>query len=288
MDHEFPADRYIRAARKLADFSQRDLASRAGIPYSIVARVESAPERARVGDFALLLRAAGLRMQVVDDSGREIAPERRELAGLTDRARRRYPAHLDVRPGKSGWWGDGWPMFDGKAPVNTFDRSRGLRDWRRERRGIEARRAEECVAEMRRAAEPDVHQQEPDVHQYEAEVREPEAAVREPELPDEVSRDELGDLNRVQGGALAEVVVTDEQNESAIAVDTGVLPNAADETGIRSGGQQWSGDVGDFDPGRSGEEFDGAGDGQGASELGVDRQRVSGEDRYPDARPRDD
>ncbi|MDQ1494363.1 MAG: hypothetical protein QOG69_846 [Actinomycetota bacterium] len=281
MDHEFPADRYIRAARKLADFSQRELASRAGIPYSIVARVESTPERARIGDFALLLRAAGLRMQVVDDSGREIAPERRELAGLTDRARRRYPAHLDVRPGKSGWWGDGWPLFDGKAPVNTFDRSRGLRDWRRERRETEARRAEERVAEMRRAAEPDIHQYEAEVHNYEAEVR-------EPELADEVSRDELGDLNRVQGGPLAEVVVTDEQNESAIAVDTGVLPNAADETGIRSGGLQRSGDVGDFDPGRSGQEFDGASDGQGASELGVDRQRVSGEDRYPDARPRDE
>jgi len=291
MDDEFPADRYIRAARKLADFSQRELASRAGIPYSVVARVESAPERARVGDFALLLRAAGLRMQIVDNAGREIAPEQRESAGLTDRARRRYPAHLDVRPGKAGWWGDGWPMFDGKAPANTFDRSRGLRDWRRERHEIEARRAEELVAEMRRATRPGSQQDEAEPRRP---ATQPNAADgREPQLSDEVSGDkfggdEFGDLNGVQGGALAKVVVTDEQNESAIAVDTGVLAHPPDETRIRSGGLQGSGYVGDFDPGRMREEFDGAGDGQSPRELGVDRQRMSGEDRDPDARARDE
>jgi hypothetical protein len=54
-------------------------------------------------------------------------------AALKDRARRRFPAHLDVRAGSDGWWGDGWPMFDGKTPTHTFDRNRGWRDWRRER-----------------------------------------------------------------------------------------------------------------------------------------------------------
>jgi transcriptional regulator with XRE-family HTH domain len=286
MDDEFPADRYIRAARKLADFSQRELASRAGIPYSVVARVESTPERARVGDFALLLHAAGLRMQIVDNAGREIVPERRESADLTDRARRRYPAHLDVRPGKAGWWGDGWPMFDGKAPANTFDRSRGLRDWRRQRREIEARRAEERVAELRRAARPGSQRDEADAR--DPATQQDGADARESQLPDEVGGDEFGNLNRVQSGALAEVVVTDEQDESTIAVDTGVLAHPPDETRIRSGGLQRSGDVDDFDPGRMREEFDGAGDGQSARELGVDRQRVSGEDGYPDARARDE
>ena len=131
--HVFPIDRYVRAARRNADFSQRELARRAGLPHQVVAKVERQPTLARVCDVAVLLEAAGLHLAVLDDDGREFVPESVQRNGLKDRGARRFPAHLDVRPGSDGWWGDGWPMFFGKTPDYTFDRSRGLRDWRRRR-----------------------------------------------------------------------------------------------------------------------------------------------------------
>ena len=138
---DFPADRYIRAARAIADLSQRELATRAGVPDHVVVKTEAAPRYARVGQFACLLEAVGLHLIVVDDEGREIAPEDIQQAKRVDRGRRRFPAHLDVRPGKDDWWGDGWPMFAGKTPQYTFDRSRGYRDWRRDQKTRDLDRA---------------------------------------------------------------------------------------------------------------------------------------------------
>jgi transcriptional regulator with XRE-family HTH domain len=129
----FPVDRYLRAARRNADVSQRELARRAGLPHQVVAKIERQPALARVRDLAMLLEAAGLHLAVLDDDGLEVAPEPEARSRLKDRGARRFPAHLDVRPGSDGWWGDGWPMFFGRTPDYTFDRSRGLRDWRRGR-----------------------------------------------------------------------------------------------------------------------------------------------------------
>ena len=128
---EFPADRYLRAARAAADLSQRELADRAKLPHYIVGNVERTPMLARISDVAKLLGAVGLTLQVVDADGQVFEPEPEQKAKLRDRGRRRFPAHLDVRTTDEGWWGDGWPMFFGKVPKHTFDRSRDLRDWRR-------------------------------------------------------------------------------------------------------------------------------------------------------------
>jgi hypothetical protein len=68
---------------------------------------------------------------VIDDEGREFAPEGEEAANLRNRGCRRYPAHLDVRPGTDRWWGRDWPMFFGKTPAYTFDRARHRRDFYR-------------------------------------------------------------------------------------------------------------------------------------------------------------
>jgi transcriptional regulator with XRE-family HTH domain len=133
----FPVDRYVRAARAICDLSQRELAMRAGVAHHVVASAEHNPERARVQQFAGLLEAAGLHLIVVDDEGREVQPEDVHETNRLDRGRRRFPAHLDVRPGREDWWGDGWPMFAGKTPTYTFDRSRWYRDWRRERKARE-------------------------------------------------------------------------------------------------------------------------------------------------------
>ena len=127
----FPADRYVRAARAAADLSQRELAERANVPHYVVGNVERTPSLARVSDVAKLLSAAGLTLQVVDADGQVFEPESEDNARLRDRGRRRFHAHLVVRPSDEGWWGDGWPMFFGKVPNYTFDRNRDLRDWRR-------------------------------------------------------------------------------------------------------------------------------------------------------------
>src|SRR5450432_3383581 len=237
---DFPVDRYLRAARRHADQSQREMALRAGVTHQFVARVECNPSMTRVADFDRLLEAAGLHLIVVDDDGREFAPEADQEGARKDRGRRRYPPHLDVRPGKDNWWGDGWPMFQRKTPEHTFDRSRSFRDWRRERNKAQLAR-------------------------------------------DKLRSDELGDLHRVQSGTLPEVVVADEQGEPAVTVDPGVLPHATDEARVSPGGLQGRRDVGDGDPGRLPEQFQRPSDGQRPSELGIDRQRMAGEDRNPNA-----
>jgi transcriptional regulator with XRE-family HTH domain len=129
---DFPTDRYLRAARALADLSQRELAEKAGLTQSAVARAEHSPHLAQVGQFARLLETAGLRLLVVDNEGREFAPEGEEAPNRRDRGYRRYPAHLDIRPGTEHWWGEGWPMFVGKTPKYTFDRVRWRRNMERE------------------------------------------------------------------------------------------------------------------------------------------------------------
>jgi transcriptional regulator with XRE-family HTH domain len=127
----FPADRYLRAARHRADLSQRELAEKAGMSQSAVARIEHSLEKAKATHLAHLLEAAGLRLVVVDSDGNPIDPQDEADANRRDRSGRRYPAHLDVRPGTEYWWGEGWPMFDGKRPEYTFDRARHRRNWRR-------------------------------------------------------------------------------------------------------------------------------------------------------------
>lgn len=135
----FPADRYLRAARHRADLSQRELAEKAAVPQSTVARAERHPARATASTIATLLAAMGLRIAVLDEDGSELQPEDEDDADRRDRGRRRYPAHLDLRSGDDNWWGYGWPMFDGQEPEYTFDRDRWTRDWRRQQKAEEGR-----------------------------------------------------------------------------------------------------------------------------------------------------
>lgn len=130
---DFPTDAYLRAARAFADFSQRELAQASGLPPWLIARLESEPRLARVQTFARALDACGLRLAVTYRDSYEFASEYIPVDGeRRDRAGRRFPAHLDVRPAQLGWWGSGWPMFQGKEPTFTFDRARWRRDMLRE------------------------------------------------------------------------------------------------------------------------------------------------------------
>ncbi|MEH1016127.1 GNAT family N-acetyltransferase [Micromonospora sp. CPCC 206060] len=155
----------LRAVRRAADLSQRELAARAGVPGSTVARIESG-QAGNPGFRTVerLVRAGGGRLTVeppgteppgtganragVDgagtDGGEAVGPGNVEAvpgAELRDRAGRRYPAHLDVRevreprdwPG--AWWAhwydlppERWPL---PVPAATYDLCRRRRDHRR-------------------------------------------------------------------------------------------------------------------------------------------------------------
>lgn len=129
----------VRAARRFADLSQRELAQKAGVPVSAVSRIESGETGSPgIRTLLTLLAAAGCHLEL-----RPGAASGDLTSPLTDRAGRRYPAHLDVRPVDrfGSWWGD-WPMLSTRAeriwhhaprqrPEHTFDLARWRRDARR-------------------------------------------------------------------------------------------------------------------------------------------------------------
>src|SRR5690606_13410227 len=61
------------------------------------------------------------------------------------------------------------------------------------------------------------------------------------------SEEGLGDLDRVEGGALPQVVAGQEQGDAVL--DRGVDADAAHEGGIDAGGLERGGDLGQLDPG---------------------------------------
>lgn len=162
----------LRALRRQADLSQRELARRSGVPKSTVARIESDPGAdPRLRTVERLVRAAGGELVVgVRDAGPDMADafpddiartstlssvEPGTLAvlpavphdGRRDEGGRRYPAHLDVREVRTlkdwpgAWWGhwcvppEQWPV---RVPERTYDLDRGRRDERRVRERLRA------------------------------------------------------------------------------------------------------------------------------------------------------
>lgn len=78
----------VRAARHSAGLNQRELARRAGVPQSTVARIESAALDPRSGTVERLLRAAGFELVVQPRPGAGVdRSQMRERLRLTPRAR---------------------------------------------------------------------------------------------------------------------------------------------------------------------------------------------------------
>ncbi len=88
--------RYVVRARRRADLSQRELAATLGVSRATVARIETGRTRPAAALLAQVLAIAGLRLAVVDEEGREVAP----VSGreVRDNAGRRFPGHLEVAP----------------------------------------------------------------------------------------------------------------------------------------------------------------------------------------------
>jgi transcriptional regulator with XRE-family HTH domain len=122
----------LRAARRHADLSQRELAALSGVPASTIAAVETGRD-VRMAVFGRLLAPCGWHMSVIDSNGHRV--HALAESGLRDRSGRRYPAHLDVRSvGERGdWWGDSFIGSWGlpPRPLHTYDLSRDFRDIRR-------------------------------------------------------------------------------------------------------------------------------------------------------------
>ncbi|WP_147062273.1 helix-turn-helix domain-containing protein [Terrabacter aerolatus] len=92
----FDGARYIVRARRLADLSQRELADEIGVARATIGRLESGAAKVDTTTLSVILARAGLRLAVLDHAGLEVGPIPVDV--LRDRADRRFPGHLDVRP----------------------------------------------------------------------------------------------------------------------------------------------------------------------------------------------
>lgn len=133
----------LRALRRAADLSQRQLAERASVPQSTVARIEAGKYvNPSFRTVEQIVQAAGGSLSI--SHGPAAAPEGRAKQAptdgvdqvphdhLTDAGGRRYPAHLDVRATFPMLGRDRKLLDSGKA-VLTFHLERGTRDDRRQR-----------------------------------------------------------------------------------------------------------------------------------------------------------
>ncbi|NJP31158.1 GNAT family N-acetyltransferase [Micromonospora sp. HSS6-12] len=140
----------LRALRRAADLSQRELAEKSGVPQATVARIEA--ERTtnpRFRTVERLIRAAGGVVVAglpgvtadVADVADVMPPPPVPHDGWTDQAGRRYPAHLDAwevrepRDWPGAWWAEWYRLpperYPLKVPAFAYERNRQYRDQRR-------------------------------------------------------------------------------------------------------------------------------------------------------------
>jgi transcriptional regulator with XRE-family HTH domain len=145
----YPASGLIRRARRVADLSQREMATRAGVSPSTVGRVEAGVIAPSLDVMQRLLATAGMHLVVIDHEGRVVLPML-ESEDTRDGAERRYPSHLDtiLDPRMGEWWAD---QFGLARPPETFKRDRQRRDEMRARSRWEVR-----VSLLRSAPEPPI------------------------------------------------------------------------------------------------------------------------------------
>jgi transcriptional regulator with XRE-family HTH domain len=127
----------LRAARRRADFSQRQLAKKSGASHGTIGRIEAGELVPSLAMVERLLAACGFQIVVVDEHRRKLPPIV-DSDNTLDGASRRFPAHLDVilDPLMGEWWGD---LYGLARPPETFYRDRARRDRQRRRSQWEVR-----------------------------------------------------------------------------------------------------------------------------------------------------
>jgi transcriptional regulator with XRE-family HTH domain len=141
--------RALRALRRRADLSQRQLAERSGVPQPTLARIESG--RAldpRFRTVERLVRAAGGEVALGIPGAELVEPASVPHDDMRDEAGRRYPAHLDVWPvheprdWPGAWWAEWYRLPPQRYPLPlppaAYELNRRYRDKRR--RGAEVQR----------------------------------------------------------------------------------------------------------------------------------------------------
>jgi transcriptional regulator with XRE-family HTH domain len=119
----------LRRIRRIADVSQRELASACGLSQSAVAQAESGRRDLSVSALVSAANVAGLRLALLSASGAPV-PGMADDA-VRDLGGRRFPAHLDTRRSDAGQ-GLYEPRRDRPETAFTFGRDRAGRDsWRR-------------------------------------------------------------------------------------------------------------------------------------------------------------
>ena len=118
-DGGFDVGGHVARARRVADFSQRELAEVLGVNQATVARWEAGTRPMSVPALGRVLRLAGLRLQVVDEQGDVVLPF--DAGAVRDNAGRRFPAHLDLvgpdrRPVNRG----AGPRYDRPEPQGWY------------------------------------------------------------------------------------------------------------------------------------------------------------------------
>lgn len=136
-DVPWPVAGIVRAVRRRADASQRELARLAGVHHATVGRIEAGALTPSIDLLCRIIAVAGFRLAVVDEFGRVLTPMR-DRPDTRDGANRRYPSHLDtiLDPEPGEWWAD---IYGLARPPETFYRDRRTRDAQRRRSQWEVR-----------------------------------------------------------------------------------------------------------------------------------------------------
>ncbi|WBB79055.1 helix-turn-helix transcriptional regulator [Micromonospora sp. WMMD882] len=133
----WPAAGIVRAVRRRARTSQRELARFAGVHHATVGRIEAGRLTPSIDMLRRIISVAGFRLAVVDESGRVLTPMR-DRRDTRDGADRRYPTHLDtiLDPEPGEWWAD---LYGLARPPETFHRDPETRAAQRRRSQWEVR-----------------------------------------------------------------------------------------------------------------------------------------------------
>ncbi|MFF5175317.1 helix-turn-helix domain-containing protein [Micromonospora sp. NPDC000089] len=133
----WPVAGVVRAIRRRADASQRELARKAGLHPGTIGRIESGSLTPSITVLCRIIAVAGQRLAVVDEAGRVLIPMG-DREDIRDGAERRYPSHLDtiLDPEPGEWWAD---VYGLARPPETFYRDRAVRDAMRRRSQWEVR-----------------------------------------------------------------------------------------------------------------------------------------------------